>query len=153
MEDPGKERPNYRPVIGIALVSMLICGLLFPLAITGIAQVILPYQANGEIVKLDGHPVGSELIAQGFGSPMFFHARSANESASLVDPDINLSDALSQVPRVSLATGIPQTTLDSLVSSRVQGTFWIFGSPYVDVLDLNLLLIDTYPHIYANFTS
>ena len=146
-------KPNYRPVVGLALVSLILCGLLFPLLITGIAQVIFPYQANGEIVQLDGRNVGSNLIAQDFNSPELFHARTVNQSASGVDPDITLADAVSQVPRISSASGIPSATLLSIVNGNVEGTFWIFGSPYVNVLKLNLILINGYPTVYKNLTA
>ena len=102
-QDKGKEKADYRPVVGIAIVSLLVCGLFFPLLITGIAQVILPYQANGQIAHLGGQPVGSNMITQNFTEPFFFHAR--NDSASGLDPDITVQDALSQIPRISNATG------------------------------------------------
>ncbi|MGD1054920.1 MAG: potassium-transporting ATPase subunit C [Nitrososphaerales archaeon] len=146
-------KPNYRPVVGLALVSLILCGLLFPLLVTGIAQVILPYQANGEIVRLNGREVGSRLIAQGFNSPKLFHARAANQSASEVDPDITLEDAVSQVSGISSASGIPSATLLSIVNKNVEGTLWIFGSPYVNVLKLNLILINENPTVYQNLTA
>lgn len=146
-------KPNYRPVVGLALVSLILCGLLFPLLVTGIAQVILPYQANGEIVQLNGRDVGSSLIAQGFSSPKLFHARAANQSASGVDPDITLADARSQVPGISSASGISSATLLSIVNDNAEGTLWVFGSPYVSVLKLNLILINGYPTVYQNLTA
>lgn len=146
-------KPSYRPVVGLALISLVLCGLFFPLLITGIAQAIFPYQANGEIVQLDGHNVGSNLIAQGFNSPELFHARPANQSTSLVDPDITLAEALNQTYRISSASGIPLANLTSVVKSNVEGTFWIFGSPYVNVLKLNLILINENPTIYKNLTA
>jgi K+-transporting ATPase ATPase C chain len=150
LENP---KPNYRPVAGLALVSLILCGLLFPLLVTGIAQVILPYQANGEIVQLNGQDVGSSLIAQGFNSPKLFHARATNLSASGVDPDITLEDARSQVSGISSATDIPTATLFSIVNDNAEGTLWIFGSPYVNVLKLNLILINSYPTVYRNLTA
>jgi K+-transporting ATPase ATPase C chain len=150
LENP---KPNYRPVIGLALVSLILCGLFFPLLVTGIAQVILPYQANGEIVQLNGRNVGSSLIAQGFNSAKLFHARATNQSASGVDPDITLADAVSQVPGISSASGIPSATLLSIVNKNAEGTLWILGSPYVNVLKLNLILIDEYPTVYQNLTA
>ena len=149
----GNSKPNYRPVVGLALVSFILCGLFFPLLITGIAQLVFPYQANGEIVRLDGRNVGSNLIAQGFNSSELFHARAANQSASEVDPDITLADAFNQTRRISLASGIPLSNLTSIVSGNVEGIFWIFGSPYVNVLRLNLILVNKYPAIYKNFTA
>ena len=133
----------------MALVSLLICGLIFPLVVTGLAQAFMPFQANGEIVQLNGRNIGSNLIDNNFTLPVFFHAR--NNSASGVDPDITLQDAYSQIPRISNSTGIPSSVLTQLVNGNVEGTFWIFGSPYVNVLKLNLLLIQTYPAAYRNF--
>ena len=144
-----KERPSYKPAIGIAIVSLVACGLFFPLLVTGLAQVLLPNQANGSMVQLNGRNVGSNLIAQNFTSPLFFHAR--NDSASGVDPDVTLQSAYSQIPRIQSATGIPFDALKGVVDQNVEGTFWIFGSPYVNVLKLNLVLIKVYPSIYKNF--
>jgi K+-transporting ATPase ATPase C chain len=154
MTEKQKEKWNFKPIIGLTLVSLLICGILYPFFITGIGQVFFPYQANGEVAKLNGRAVGSTLIAQNFTQPIFFQGRNetADPSASGVDPDITLSMAYSQIPGISNATGIPATALTDLVNENQQGTFWIFGSPYVDVLQLNLLLIQDYPSVYINFT-
>lgn len=149
-KEPSRKN-RYAPFIGIAIVSLLMCGLFFPLLITGIAQATMPYQANGEIVKLNGQPVGSNLIDNNFTLPIFFHAR--NDSASGVDPDITIPEAYSQIPGITNATGISSSALTALVNGNERGTFWIFGSPYVNVLNLNLLLIQNYPSIYSNFTS
>jgi K+-transporting ATPase ATPase C chain len=142
-----------RPTIGVAVVSLLICGLFFPLLITGISQVAFPYQANGELVQLSGRTVGSNLIDNGFTLPIFFHARQQNESASGVDPDITVPDAMSQVPRISNATGIPPSELVQIIEQNEEGVYWIVGSPYVNVLELNLDLIRSYPSVYSNFTQ
>lgn len=150
IEKKKERRSNhYRAVIGLAGISLLICGLIFPLLVTGLAQVLLPYQANGELVQLNGRYIGSNLIAQNFTSPVFFHPR--NNSASGVDPHITLSDAYSQISRIQSAAGVSSTDLETIVNQNVEGTFWMFGSPYVNVLQLNLLLIKTYPSIYSNF--
>jgi K+-transporting ATPase ATPase C chain len=132
---------NYAPAIRLAILSLVACGLLFPLIVTGLAQLLFPSQANGDIVKLNGQDVGSSLIAQNFTSPMFFHPR--NDSASGVDPDITVQDAYSQIPRISNATGIPSESLKSMVDHNTQRTLWIAGDEYVNVLNLNLLLIHT----------
>ena len=139
-------------------MSLLICGLFFPILVTGIAQVFLPTQANGDLAKLpDGRVVGSYLIDNDFTLPVFFHARNETnpltQSASLVDPDINLTQAYSQIPRISEATDIPSVDLTTVVNNNKEGTFWIFGSPYVNVLQLNLVLIRDYPKVYVNFTG
>jgi K+-transporting ATPase ATPase C chain len=145
----NKEKWNFKSIIGLAVVSLLICGLLFPLLITGIAQVFLSYQANGEIVQLNGKDVGSNLIAQNFTLPIFFHPR--NDSASGVDPNILLQDAYSQITGISNATGISSAVLMNVVNQNQEGTMWIFGSPYVNVLRINLELINEYPSAYSEF--
>ena len=147
----SKEKINFKPIIGLAIISLLICGVFFPLLVTGIAQVFFPYQANGEILQLNGKPIGSNLIAQTFTLPIFFHPR--NDSASGVDPDITLEDAYSQIAGISNATGISSEALTNLVNQNQEGTLWIFGNPYVNVLRINLELIKEYPSIYSEFSG
>lgn len=146
-----KEKWNFRPIVTLAVVSLIICGMLFPLFITVLAQVFFPYQANGEIVQSNGRAVGSNLISQNFSLPIFFHSR--NDSASGVDPDITVQDAYSQIPRISNATGISADSLIVLVNQNEEGTLWIFGSPYVNVLRINLALIKSYPSFYSGFSG
>ena len=140
---------HLRPIVGIALISLLLCGLFFPLLITAIAQALLPYQANGAIVQLDGRPVGSVLIAQDFGQPIFFHPR--NDSASGVDPDITVQQAYVQIPRVSAAAGISTSVLRQMVDENTDPVSVLFGDPYVNVLQLNMKLISSYPSLYSSF--
>jgi K+-transporting ATPase ATPase C chain len=149
-----KEKWNFKPIIGLALVSLLICGLFYPFLITGIGQAFFPNQANGDLVQLNGQAVGSNLIAQSFTLPIFFHTRNetASPSASGVDPDITLQDAYSQIPQIRNATGISSETLTKIVDQNQEGTLWVFGSPYVNVLRVNLELIKEYPSVYSNFT-
>jgi K+-transporting ATPase ATPase C chain len=144
---------NLRSIIGLTLVSLLLCGILFPLVITGIGQALFPYQANGELAQLNGQNVGSVLIAQNFTLPIFFQERNESQSASGVDPDITLQQAYAQIPGISNATGIPVSSLTNLVNENQQGTLGIFGNTYVDLLQLNLLLIKDYPSVYSNFTE
>ena len=60
----------------ISLVLLIICGGLYPVLVTGIGQVLFPYQANGSIiVGRDGNPIGSEHIAQAFDKDIYFHPR------------------------------------------------------------------------------
>jgi potassium-transporting ATPase KdpC subunit len=56
-------------------VFTLVLGVVYPLAVTGIAGVVFPRQAGGSIVERYGRPVGSELIGQQFTSPWYFHGR------------------------------------------------------------------------------
>jgi K+-transporting ATPase ATPase C chain len=146
----NKDEHDYKPAVRLAIISLFLCGLFYPLIITGIAQVLLPYQANGDLILFNGRYVGSNLIAQEFSSPMLFHPR--NDSASGVDPHITLQDAYSQIPRIGAATGIPLDELERIVDQNVERTLWIVGEPYVNVLRLNLLLIEEYPSVYQQYS-
>jgi len=151
----SNRRSFYKPVIGLALLSLLMCGLLFPLVVTGISQAVLPSQANGSLVQLGNRTVGSYYIDNGFTLPVFFHARNESNplmaSASGVDPDITLQDALSQIPRIHNATGISASALTEVVMSHEVRTLFIVGDPYVNVLTLNLALVSSYPSVYAAY--
>lgn len=140
---------NVRPLLGVAILSLIICGLFFPLLVTAVGGALFPYQAGGSLKTLNGQPVGSELIAQDFNRSVFFHPR--NASASGVDPDITLQDAMSQVPRISNATGISQSALQALVDANVDPAGRVVGLQYVNVLDLNLQLIEKFPSYYPTY--
>ncbi len=151
MSFKNEVKRNYGPAIRLALISMLLCGLVFPLVITGFAQILLHDQANGSLAHLNGsngRTVGSYVVAQNFSQPFFFHSRNVTLSASGVDPDITLADALSQIPRISAATNIPQNNLSNLVSQNIERTSFVFGDEYVNVLRVNLALIQAYQSIY-----
>jgi potassium-transporting ATPase KdpC subunit len=64
-----------RQCVGILVVLHVVTGVLYPLAVTGIAQVAFPRQANGSLVVRNGRAVGSELIGQSFSGPKFFWSR------------------------------------------------------------------------------
>jgi K+-transporting ATPase ATPase C chain len=152
----NRKSSHVRPIIAVAVVSLLLCGILFPLVVTGVAQLVFPYQANGELASLDGHTVGSVIGVNStdYTAPVFFHLR--NDSASGFDPDVplvGLGSADSQIPSISDATGIPASTLHAIVNQNVEGVWWVFGSPYVNVQRLNLILINEFPSVYANYTA
>lgn len=67
---------TFRAALRISLILIFLCGIVYPLASTGLAQVLFPAQANGSLAKnSEGLVVGSELIGQSYTDPKLFHGR------------------------------------------------------------------------------
>ncbi|WP_447863393.1 potassium-transporting ATPase subunit KdpC [Nitrospira calida] len=66
---------QLRPALMTLLLLTMLMGLLYPLAITGIAQTLFPHQANGSLIVQNGRVVGSSLIGQPFDDPKYFWSR------------------------------------------------------------------------------
>ncbi len=175
----------------MTVVLTLLLGVIYPLAMTGIAQLVFPDQANGSLVSINDKVVGSHLIGQNFTDPKHFHSRPSaagdgydpmksggsnlgptsaalrdrvkhdvdslrkldptlpallpadmlTTSASGLDPDISLANALLQAPWVARAIGLRPETVTTMIEQHVHGrTFDLIGEPTLNVLELNIAL-------------
>jgi potassium-transporting ATPase KdpC subunit len=74
------------PGLRIKLFMTLLLGVVYPLAITGISQVVFPKQANGSLVTVRDKVIGSEILAQNFTRPEYFHPRPSAAGDKGYDP-------------------------------------------------------------------
>ena len=185
---------SVKPAIVIFFLITLVTGIVYPLVITGIAQLIFPVQANGNLIQHDGKIVGSALIGQPFTSPDYFWGRLSatstvpynsgvssgsnigptnsalidevkarvdalhaadpgnslpipvdlvTSSGSGLDPDISVTAANYQVPRIARERNLNESTMTALIAQQTQTRqFGLLGEPRVNVLQLNLALDD-----------
>jgi K+-transporting ATPase ATPase C chain len=92
---------EFRPAIMMVILFTLLTGIAYPLAMTGIAQVVFPWQASGSLIERDNKVVGSALIGQVFADDKYFHGRPSatndtdpNDSTKTVDAPYNAQNSM-----------------------------------------------------------
>jgi K+-transporting ATPase ATPase C chain len=68
-------KKNLAISVLMTIATTILLGVIYPLVVTGIAQVLFPKKANGQLIERNGKIVGSRIIGQGFSSPGYFHSR------------------------------------------------------------------------------
>jgi len=68
-------KKNLITAVLMTIATTILLGLVYPLVVTGLAQIIFPKQANGQLIQKDGKVIGSRIIGQGFSGPEYFHSR------------------------------------------------------------------------------
>lgn len=118
---------NFFIILRLCLVFVVLCGVIYPLTTTAIAQVLMPSQANGSQLKNDaGVVVGSELIGQSFTDPALFHGR-----VSSIDYKAEASGSNNYGP----------SNLDMLQRTKDSITQWQLDNPDVPVNKLPVDLV------------
>jgi K+-transporting ATPase ATPase C chain len=74
-------KENLLIAVLMTLVTTLIFGVIYPLSVTGLAQLLFPSRANGSLIRINGRLVGSELLGQSFAAPQYFHSRPSGAGA------------------------------------------------------------------------
>ena len=106
----------------LIVLFTIITGLVYPFAITGIAQVLFPHQANGSLVVVDGKVIGSELMGQAFADERYFHGRpSATSAPDPKDPSKTVDAPYNAASTAGSNLGPTAKTLIERITKDVEG--------------------------------
>lgn len=125
-------RSALRPAVSLLILFTAILGFAYPLLMTGVSQVLMPGPANGSLIERDGKVIGSELIAQGFTGPGYFHPRpsaagtngydaSASAGSNLAQGSKDLRDRIEKSVAETRATDQTSQVPPDLVSTSASG--------------------------------
>lgn len=124
-----------KKAIRITIVMTIICGLIYPLFITGIGKLIFPYQSNGSIIEIDGKAVGSELIGQTYSEDKYFSGR----LSSAVDYNISEDEKEIDASSGSQNLGVTSDVLKERLEEDIE--VFLAKNPEVSKADISSELI------------
>ncbi|HEX3029685.1 MAG TPA: potassium-transporting ATPase subunit KdpC, partial [Clostridia bacterium] len=91
--------------ITVSLVFIILCGIIYPLTMTGVSQLIFHKQANGSLVKYNGKTIGSELLGQAFTDMRFFHGRVSAYNYNTYTKDDTIADSSGKKAYAGVGSG------------------------------------------------
>jgi potassium-transporting ATPase KdpC subunit len=143
---------QLRPAIMMIILFSALTGLAYPLAITGIAQLVFPGKANGSVIERDGKVAGSALIGQNFTSDRYFHGRpSATSAPDPADPSKTIDAPYNAANSSGSNLGPTSQKLVDRVTSTIQAGF---EAGYVDAFSADAVTTSASgldPHISPQF--
>lgn len=109
-----------KKAIAVTFTLLLICGVIYPLALTGLGQVLFPKKADGSMVKVDGKAVGSEVVGQKFEGDQYFHGRISSVNYNTYTKEEKESGEYTGVSSGSFNYGTTSEDLKSRVENDVK---------------------------------
>ena len=138
----------FASALALFIAASVLCGIVYPWAVTGLSAIAFPYQATGSIIEVDGVKYGSELVGQPFKSDTHPDRAAQPVPSDLVtvsgsgfDPHISPAAADYQVERIAAATGRPEREVRAIIAQCTEyPLLGIIGEARVNVLKVNLML-------------
>ncbi|MDP8003582.1 MAG: potassium-transporting ATPase subunit C [Caldisphaera sp.] len=150
-----KNNKFFTPIIVFVFV-LVIAGIAYPYLLTGLGYLFFKENTIGSPIIINGTIIGSYLIAGKINNSALFWPNYNNSFEFGYDPYITVNQALSQVDRISNYTGIPKSYLIKIIyenSNQIEREdIYIFssGQRVVNVMQLNYILIKSFPKIYSD---
>jgi K+-transporting ATPase ATPase C chain len=114
----------WKTSIRFTLVTTLLLGLAYPLALTGIAAVLFPHQAAGSLITKDGKVIGSSLLAQSFTSDKYFHPRPRRRATAMTPPAPAARTSPNRMPSWSSACKAISTSWPRRIPASLCRSIW-----------------------------